>query len=214
MSKETLNKVYQYHHIVGKREDFVSFGKIKGELFSKWIGRGKKVLDLGCRDGALTKYFIERNEVLGLDVDYEALKRCEEKFKIKTRWLDLNDNWDLFKEFDIVVASEVLEHLYFPEKVLEKIKNILREEGLFIGSVPNAFSLKNRFRILFGRKKGTPLNDPVHINHFSYKELKQILSKEFKQVEIYPFVQKKYLWLAKISPSLISYQLIFKCRNK
>jgi len=214
MSKETFNKIYHYHHTAEKREDFVSFGMIKGKLFSEWIGREKKILDLGCRDGALTKYFIEGNEVLGVDADCEALKRCEEKLNIKTKWLDLNNDWDLPKEFDVVVASEVLEHLYFPEKVLEGVKNVLKEDGLFIGSVPNAFSLKNRFRILFGRKKGTPLNDPVHINHFSYKELKQILSKEFKQVEVYPLVQEKYAWLAKIFPSLISYQLIFKCKNK
>jgi len=214
MTRETFDKIYRYHHEKGKRENFVSFRKIKERLLPQWIGKGKKILDLGCRNGALTKYFVEGNQVLGVDVDKKLLEKCHKNLGIETKWLDLNGNWDLPKKFDVVVASEILEHLYFPEKVLDKIKEILKNDGTFIGSVPNAFSLKNRLRYLIGRKRFTPLADPTHINQFSHKEMSELLIKNFKKVKIYPLTKKRYMLLAKIFPSLISHNLLFYCNEK
>ncbi len=213
MHKEILASVYQYHHKKNRKEKFVLFGKERGEIFQKWIGKNKKVLDIGCRDGELTKYYVSGNDVLGVDIDKNALERCGRNLGIKTKWLDLNGNWKLGSErFDVVVAAEILEHLYYPKSILKKIKKVLKKGGILIGSVPNAFNLKNRLRILFGRKKGTPLQDPTHINHFSYKELEQILNREFKHVEIYPIGKHKNL--IKLFPGMCSYLLIFKCKYK
>ena len=188
------------------------------QLLKKYIqGNNLKICDLGSRDGALSKEYIKGNELWVVDFDKAALDALENKDKIKTVCQDLNaEVWDLPEDyFDIVIFSEVLEHLYYPARVLKKISKILKQDsGTLVGTIPNAFSLKNRFRLLFAKKKATTLEDPTHINHFSYSELERILKNNFKNIEINPLIQKKYKFLSKISPSLFSSMLFFKARNK
>lgn len=190
------------------------FEKERGQLFYSWIGSGKTVLDLGCRHCSLTAYFMEGNNVTGFDIDSKALKMCP--IEIKTEQHDLNGDWNIGKEeqFDIVVSSEVVEHLYYPEEVIKKINSVLKRGGYFIGSVPNAFNLKNRIRLLLAKKNDTPLGEPTHINHFSFYDLEKLLKKHFIEVEIVPMVQGRWMWFAKIFPGLGSFLLVFKARKK
>lgn len=189
------------------------FEKERGEMFIGWIGKGKKILDLGCRDCSLTNLFSEGNEASGLDIDSSSLKLCSEK--IKTEQVDLNGDWHLDKKslFDVVVSSEVVEHLYYPEQVVKKIKFVLKDGGYFIGSVPNAFNLKNRIRLFLGNKKDTPLGEPTHINQFSYEEVEKLLKSNFSEVEIVPMVQDKWKWFARLFPGLGSFLIVFRAKK-
>ncbi len=207
---QILRKIYEFHHKGHRKQGFSVLKDERGELLKKIIGEKKKILDLGCRDGALTQYFLQNNEVWGVDIDKISLTRAE-KLGIKTVLMDLNHDWFKLKDlkFDVIIAGEVLEHLYFPECVLKRIVNCLKQDGLFLGSVPNAFSLKNRIRYLFAQKKFTPLGDPTHINHFSYKELEQILKKYFGEVKIMGF--GKHQLLVKLNPNLFAFDLFFLC---
>ena len=207
-----LSKMYSFHNAQERGRGFVIFGKERGELFAKWLGQGKKILDLGCRDCALTKYYIQGNEILGLDIDQGGLDICRKELNIETKLIDLNGDWCVsFESFDAVVAAELLEHLYYPEKVLQKICNVLRPGGIFIGSIPHAFSMMNRLRILLGKKDGTPLADPTHINHFAYGEFEKMLKNHFKEVEIVPLTRFKLL--SRIFPQYFSFLLFFRCRK-
>lgn len=207
-----LSKMYSFHNAQERGRGFVIFGKERGELFAKWLGQGKKILDLGCRDGALTKYYVRGNEILGLDIDQGGLEICRQESGIETKLVDLNGDWGISSEsFDAVVAAELLEHLYYPENVLKKICDVLKSGGVFVGSVPHAFSLINRLRILFGKKDGTPLADPTHINHFAYGEFEKMLKRHFKEVEIASFTRFKLL--GKIFPRYFSFLLFFRCRK-
>ena len=105
------------------------------------------------------------------------------------------------------MAGEVLEHLYYPEKVVGKIATRLNSGGQLVGSVPNAFSLKNRLRYLVGSKRYTPLSDPTHITQFNESELRAMLNKYFSQVEIRGL--GRYQKLAKWSPNLFAFDLFF-----
>jgi 2-polyprenyl-3-methyl-5-hydroxy-6-metoxy-1,4-benzoquinol methylase len=137
-----------------KGEGAIRFGgKHRGNLFKNWIGRGKKVLDLGCRDGALSRFYREGNEIIGVDIDREALRICQERSGIETFCLNLNDLLPFeASSFDVVVAGEVIEHLYYPEFFLEEVARVLKPEGRFIGSTCNAFRLRNRRKFLLGKE--------------------------------------------------------------
>jgi len=210
----SLKNIYEYHHKNKKKIGFSILEKERGILLKNFIGKGKKILDLGCRDGTLTKYFVEGNQVLGVDIDKNSLKIAKKNLGIEILEMDLNGDWQELgnKTFDVIVAGEILEHLYYPEIVLEKIKKRLNQNGVFIGSVPNAFSLKNRIRYFLGKKKNTPLEDPTHINHFSYKELKNLLTKYFKEVKIIGL--GRYKFLSRIFPNLFAFDLFFVCKNE
>lgn len=208
-----LEQTYIHHHTKGGRRGRTMFGELRGVFLREAIGTNKTILDIGCRDGELTKEFYKGNKVLGIDIDLEALAKIKRELGIDTDKIDLHGNWNLSADsFDVVVAGEVLEHLYYPDIVLGKIVGVLNKEGILVGSVPNAFSLINRFRLFFGIKKGTPLSDPTHINHFKRSELERLLKERFSNVVISPL--GKYAWLDKFFPGFFSFMFLFKASHK
>lgn len=212
-TNQSLEGIYTTHHRDRRGESFILQGDIRGAFLKETIGTGKKVLDIGCRDGALTGYYAQGNEVLGLDIDSDALARAQAKFGIETKHTDLHGDWGVpANSFDVVVAAEVVEHLYYPDVVLEKIRMALRSGGMLVGSVPNAFSLANRLRFLRGTKKGTPLSDPTHINQFSRPEFESLLKKYFHEVEIIPL--GRFSFFDKFFPGLFSFMILFRAKKK
>ena len=212
MINSSTKKLYEKHHRDTRSPGFSILKDVRGKMFSALIGKGKTILDIGCRDGVLTQYYLSENNVLGVDVDSIALNRAKD-LGINVCEMDLYGNWEEINEnnFDVVVAGEVLEHLFYPDEIIDKLVKHLKNEGVFIGSVPNAFSLKNRFKYLFGIKKGTPMSDPTHVNHFSRRELKNLLSKHFTSVEILPL--GRFMWLDWLWPGMFSFDLIFICKK-
>ncbi len=204
-----LEKVYQHHHTLHHRQGVSVMKDERTDLWCQAIGTGRRVLDLGCRDGTLTSCFVMDNEVLGVDIDQAALVIAAQNLPLKTLFMDLNSDWPELgnSKFDVVVAGEVLEHLYFPDQVIRKVLNHLNKNGIFLGSVPNAFSLRHRLRYLFGQKLYTPLNDPTHINQFSYQELQQLLASCFQQVDIIGL--GRFKWLARHWPSWFAFDLVW-----
>jgi len=209
----TIGKLYTEHHEKNRGTDFSIMKFERSRFFKENIGTGKTVLDIGCRNGALTRFFVDNNTVTGVDFDAKALQAAKDDLKIETIEMDLLTDWTALdgRTFDVVVAGEVLEHLYFPEKIVEKVAAHLNEGGMFVGSVPNAFSLKNRLRLLMGTKKGTSLMDPTHINHFTFAELEKLLSKYFKEVSVKGL--GRYTKLSALSPKHFAFDLVFVCKK-
>ncbi len=209
---DSLKNIYTTHHTKNRPENFSILEVERGELLRSVVGTGKKVLDIGCRNGVLTKHFSVGNQVLGVDIDEGALAKAQTLLGIETLYMDLNGDWMELgdKKFDVVVAGEVLEHLYFPEKIVAQVKKCLKDGGLLIGSVPNAFSLKHRLRYLAGSKRYTPLSDPTHINQFGFDELQAIFLKHFSSVEIKGL--GRYKILSKLFPSFFAFDFFFICK--
>lgn len=203
--------VYEYHNVNRRGDGFSILKAERSELFARSIGAGKKVLDLGCRDGALTKSFVEGNDVTGADIDTVALAKAATSLNIKTLNIDLNADWSELgiQKYDAVVLAETLEHVYHPEKIIEKVAARLNADGMFVGSVPNGFSLKNRIRLFFGKKRYTTLMDPTHINHFTYHELRSLLQKRFHEVSIVSL--GRWAWLDSVWPGMFSFDLAWVC---
>ena len=171
---EQLDEQYREHHRARRTPGFVYGGAERAELFRELVGGpGKRVLDLGCRYGALTRAYAAGNGVVGLDVDREALAEAA-KLGIDTRWADVEQPLELPDEsFDVVVAGELFEHLRNPAAVVAEAGRVLRPGGRLVGSVPNAYRLKNRLRFLAGRP---PEQDPTHLHMFAPDDVRALLA--------------------------------------
>jgi len=199
-----LENIYAAHHKRGKRYGYLYCHGERGLYLSEWIGERKNILDLGCRDGELTKYFAKGNFVTGVDIDRKALDLVKNKLGIKTLWLDLNAEFPFEKEsFDVVVACEIVEHIFYPEPFIEKIQSILKSGGLFLGSVPNSFRFRNRLKFLCGKEFET---DPTHVHGFSYDKLHSLLSSYFGNVYIFTIGGKilPFLRVSKRTPKALN----------
>ena len=174
MSLEQLSERYAEHNRRERGAGFVFAGTERVKLFARYVGGpGRRVLDLGCRDGALTSAYTEGNDVVGVDAHREALAEAA-KLGIETRWADLDEPLPFDESsFDVVVAGELLEHLRDPRLLVSEARRVLRPGGTLVASVPNAYRLKNRLRFLLGRK---PEDDPTHLQMFSADEVRSLLS--------------------------------------
>lgn len=208
MRKKTLSKYYTQYHKEKERIGFSWVEAERAEYFKNCIGKGKRILDIGCRDGILTKHYCAGNEVVGLDIDINALKHCKEKLAIPLVCADVNEELPFPTGFfDVVVLAEVLEHTIFPELVISEVDRVLKKRGLFIGSTPNAFRLKNRLKFLLGEDFQV---DKTHLHHFSLEGLRKLLEKRFFNVILLP-VASRFLFLSR---SLFGNSVIWKCYKK
>lgn len=197
--KQLLSQVYARHHEKGGRYGYLFCHGTRGPYLKKWIGTGKRVLDLGCRDGELTEFFSQGNTVIGADIDPQALDRIRARLGIEVFWLDLNTEWPFEDEtFDAIVSCEILEHLFSLPPILNRIEKSLKKGGLFIGSVPNSFRVRNRWKFLFGEEFD---KDPTHVRLFSYSKVERMLSCHFKEIEIVP-IQGKIVPFVPVHPRL------------
>jgi methionine biosynthesis protein MetW len=133
---------------------FSQYGAIANQIPPK-----SKILDLGCGDGNVTQLFLEKGEVIGVDISKEALKKAA-SLGIKTKLYDLNKLPLSFgdESFDIVILTDTLEHFIDPLNMLKESLRILANGGRVIITVPNFARLSNRLRMLWG--------DPVDILHW------------------------------------------------
>jgi SAM-dependent methyltransferase len=204
---EQIEAIYRRHHAESRASDFAFCEPERSALFRSWIGTGKRVLDLGCRTGALARAYLEGNEVVGVDVDREALAQAAE-LGIQTVWADLDEPLAFDDAcFDVVVAGELLEHLRFPDRLLGEGRRLLRRGGLLIGSAPNAYRLKSRLRFLFGRPPEFA-DDPTHLHMFSGTDILRLL-EGFEDVEL-RYVAGR---LTPLSSRLFANDMVFRARK-
>lgn len=202
---EQLDEQYREHHRSRRSPEFVFGGEERATRFATLVGGpGLRVLDLGCRYGALTRAYAEGNDVVGIDVDREALAEAA-KLGIETRWADVEQPLELEDSvFDVVVAGELLEHLRDPGAVVAEARRVLRPGGRLVGSVPNAYRLKNRLTFLRGRP---PENDPTHLHMFSPSDVRELL-RGWEDVEL-EFISGR---LVRLHPRLFANDIVFSAR--
>lgn len=89
------------------------------------------------------------------------------------------------ESFDVVLLTEVLEHLReYPLKALIEARRILRPGGVLVLTTPNSAGLQNRVRLLLGRSVYTPLRDWMfglpharHAREYTAAELRELVTE-------------------------------------
>ena len=204
---EEIEVSYRRHHEKRRPDDFVFCEPERSQLFRTWIGQGRRVLDLGCRTGALTRAYLAGNEVVGVDVDRQALEQAA-RLGIETTWADLDEPLPFENgSFDVVVAGELLEHVRFPDRLVGEARRVLRRGGAFVGSVPNSYRLKSRLRFLVGRPPEFA-DDPTHLHMFSGADVLSLL-KDFQSPEL-RYVAGR---LTRLGPRLFANDITFWARR-
>ena len=162
----------------------------------KLLGRKGKLLDVGVGRGENLLAALERGwECEGIEPSATFADRIEKITGAKI-WRDAIEDCEIAEgEFDVVILSAVLEHLYDPDAVIRKISECLRPGGLLYLDVPNErglfFKLGNAYQKLRGRQWSvnlSPTFPPFHIFGFSPNALRTLL----KKYDLEPKVWKVY----------------------
>ncbi len=147
--------------------------------------KSAKILDIG-RSGLsvlLTKYY-SNVTTLGLDLGIDkGGHRERETIDLKHIVFDLNESKNVEKwtdeKFDLIVYSEVIEHIYeAPEFSLLFLNYLLNPDGFIICTTPNAASLYRRLKLLLGKNTISRIRfhnlNPAHYREYTKDELIQM----------------------------------------
>jgi 2-polyprenyl-3-methyl-5-hydroxy-6-metoxy-1,4-benzoquinol methylase len=153
------------------------------EIVADFSGYRKvnRLLDVGCGGGALLQAAARGGwDAEGLEVSKPAAEHVESLgFKVFSGLLSEAGYPDGY--FDVVTASEVIEHVPDPQAVVAEIVRILRPGGLFWATTPHGRGASARALKL----NWSIVSPPEHLQLFSVEGIKQMLtSVGFRQVRV------------------------------
>ncbi len=131
------------------------------------------VLDIGCGTGLNAARLSEHGHtVSGIDISDEAVKRFEARgFNGKKANIEEGFPYE-DGAFDVVFASEVIEHVVDTEFFLKEANRVLRPGGMIVMSTPNSAFWVYRLFAAAGRTV-TDVQHPGHLRFFTKGSLKR-----------------------------------------
>lgn len=150
LSKEKMNSIYQRHYPTSRLDvsktlvsDYIRPNDEEIDRLGTWINchyfatPGEDVLDVGCGMGfSLLELLNLGCKPYGVDPNLQA-SRLARKFKIPFHLGYIEDKPFNDKKFDLICASQVLEHTGDPVKFLSDCKKRLKDNGRLVLSFPN-----------------------------------------------------------------------------
>jgi len=128
------------------------------------------VLDCGCNNGKLTKIVgrkIGTEQLYGIELVDLWIPHAREQ-GVKVYQVDLNQRLPMEDDtFDVVFASQIIEHLYNTDLYIKEIWRVLKPGGYAVISTPNLASLHCIIMLLLGFQP-TFVSDVVRVGNPFY----------------------------------------------
>ena len=187
------------------------------------VGRGKRVLDVGCSSGYLARPLVARGcAVVGLELDpaaaAEARDVCEEVLVGDVESMELPFEPG---SFDVVLCGDLVEHLRDPEAFLARVRPFLKADGRLVLTTPNVANWAMRLGLLAGRWTYTErgILDRTHTYLFTRSTLVETLERAgYRVVELdftvplpvarTPTTERVAHAIGRLRPPLFAYQFV------
>lgn len=128
-------KENSYGHL--KRFQFIAnaiekFPKLKEDI---------NILDVGCGTGISITMPLgkEGYNILGIDIDNKSIEYAKSYNIYSNVSFKCCGVEEIEKKYDIIVASEIIEHIKDPVKFLESLRDKLNDNGIIIITTPNGY---------------------------------------------------------------------------
>jgi 2-polyprenyl-3-methyl-5-hydroxy-6-metoxy-1,4-benzoquinol methylase len=134
------------------------------------IGKDLQILDVGCGDGVISEPLMRIGHFVAA-VDLPTVATSAHKCRVSSIMAgDAETLAFADGSFDLVIASEVLEHLWAPESFINEASRTLKPRGHLIIETPEGMA---------------GLNYDSHMNYYTVEKLEKMLTPKFavKKVE-------------------------------
>lgn len=141
--------------------------KLLKSFVLRYLNKDSEILDIGCSTGALLHNLFKNgySNVQGIDPAPGCKKVAFEKYNIH---VDINtiQNYKPKKKFNLIILSQVLEHLVHVRESIATMRLFLRDGGYVFIGVPDAGRFHKEFDEPFGEFS------TEHINFFTEESLR------------------------------------------
>ncbi|MDZ7334585.1 MAG: class I SAM-dependent methyltransferase [candidate division KSB1 bacterium] len=150
----------------------------------------EKVLDVGCGVGVTGQYLKDQmrvKEVVGIELNAEAAHQAravlDQVVIGDIQQIELPFGPD---HFDCIICADLLEHLFNPWAVLNKLKAYLKPTGWMLLSVPNVQHWSMIVNLLRGewRYQHEGILDNTHIRFFTRSSVRDMVEQAGYEIEI------------------------------
>jgi 2-polyprenyl-3-methyl-5-hydroxy-6-metoxy-1,4-benzoquinol methylase len=141
-----------------------------------------KILDLGCGTGVITSILKDKGySVVGADISSVAIDKLNEKgingfIQDVKNPIKSEDN-----KFDVVFATDLLELVPDVYLFLSEVRRVVKNDGLFVYSMPNLSWLPFRIKSMFGHSS-SDMMPPSHCRFWTKSAVNKFLNNQYYQI--------------------------------
>lgn len=138
-----MNKTLHYwtkeDYYIRSKEGSLDISNPGMKILFNYAKKADSILDFGCGEGTRLNWLVSSRDVyaLGVDISGRAIEMAKKQYpKLKFLRADI-ENFNYNKLFDLSYSAYVLEHVQFPEKVIENMLTLTENSGTIILMAPN-----------------------------------------------------------------------------
>lgn len=169
------------------------------------VGKNDYVLEIGCESGQILSEIKKAERVVGLDISHVALSDAKKRLNGEAEliFIDVEKPIKITnlpeKSFDVVICSQILEHVATPKAIMENIFRLAKDDARIVITVPNELFMLNVKRLLAKTRlmeKLLPGIEPEisewHLQVFTHGKVKELVKNSF-EIEKFKRVFNIYL---------------------
>lgn len=153
-------------------------------LLKEFAGSGKTVLDVGCGSSMLLK---QLPSLFGVDIKFSKI-RFAKKFNKRCSCASINSLPFKSNSFDVVICSQVIEHIPKTKDVFDELDRVLVNGGRLVLGTPDYDKIT---WCIIEKIYDFLLPDAYaqeHQSHYTFDSLKQLLTERGYVIENYVYV--------------------------
>ena len=151
-----------------------------------------RILEIGCADGSFSALLRNKYTVMAYGIDIsEAMVKKAVLNGVGCIQHDVEEGIPYEDGyFSVVIATEVIEHIYDTDQFIKECYRVLKKGGTLILTTPNLVSITNRLKMVLGKYPSYvpeyKTGGAGHIRAYTVPTLKkQVKDHDFKQVFVY-----------------------------
>lgn len=154
------------------------FSNVREEMLAFLPEQIGVVLEIGCGEGGYSALLKKKYNCEIWGIEYEEIQgnrasQLLDKVLIGDALMLIDQLPDHY--FDTVICNDVLEHLYDPYTILNKLKKKIKSNGKVISSIPNIRYFRTFFSLIFKKQWDYQANGILDITHLRFFTTKSIV---------------------------------------
>ena len=163
-------------------------------ILKKYSNNKKIILDYGCGVGINLGMLSKFGKVFYYDKSRLAINYVKKKYSNKNFFVNINKLYKYKNKFDLIVATDVIEHIKNDKREIIKISHLLKKNGYILVTVP-------AFQSLYSSKD----KSLKHYRRYNKETLRKLLNKNFHEIK---FTYFNFILFLPIAILIIFFKII------